>query len=464
MKRFLSTLFMICMVTAVGSTLDRVTLNRTSQGCIQLSDFYNLEKNTVDVLCIGSSHVYYSIHTCRLYDRYGIASYLLASPGQPVWISYYFLEEALKTQSPQLVIFDVCTLYRKESSAGSASWPSLISMKPSAVKWKAIRAVNQEGRQLDSAAAFLSFPYYHTRYAELGRQDYENTERIRYNGYFPSFERIQTGELAKWESADRKDFDKAEPVSERTENYFRRLIELCLDREIPLLLVNAPYLNHTEEKQKAYNYISMIAKEYDVPFLDCNYIEEIQIDYEADLLEASHLNYYGSIKYTDFLAQWIEDYYEIPDRRGNVRYQNWEEASRKFRHLELYGRALAEIETLSDYMEALQKLDDCVAVLYQQPDGKAAVYENGKMVFTGDEGTEYFSHFDLGYSDLAVKCMDGKLTVQIDGKVYSFVDNGLNILIYDKVAKRVIDGAGFDVKKGYKAVRLKKEKAEGDSG
>lgn len=452
MKRTLSTVFMICIITAAGFTLHKATLNRTSQGCIQLNDFYHLKDNTVDLLCIGSSHVYYSIHTCRLYDQHGIASYLLASPGQPVWLSYYFLEEALKTQSPQLVIFDVCTLYRKDSEAGAASWPSLISMKPSASKWKAIRAVNQEKKQLDTIAAFFSFPYYHTRYAQLDRQDYENTKKVRYNGYFPSFERISGQELAEWQQIDRSGFDKAEPVSEQTELYFRKLIELCQARNLPLVLVNAPYLNQTEEKQQAYNYIRMIAEEYAVPFLDCNYIEEIQIDYEKDLLEPSHLNYYGSIKYTDYLAKYLQKYYTLPDRRADLRYQNWEQASRKFRHTELYGRALKQIQTLPEYRQALSRLDDCVAVLYRSPGGKAAVYENGKQIFTGREGTDYFWHSDLGYSDLALQCVSGKLTVMIDKEPYAFVNQGINMIVYDKVAKRVIDAAGFDAYTG-KAVR-----------
>lgn len=454
MKRTLSTIFMICIIAAAGFTLHKVTLNRTSQGCIQLNDFYHLPEDTVDLLCIGSSHVYYSIHTCRLYDRYGIAGYLLASPGQPVWLSYYFLEEALKTQSPQLLIFDVCTLYRKESSAGSASWPSLISMKPSVAKWKAIRAVNWQEKQLDSVGAFFSFPYYHTRYAQLDRQDYENTKKIRYNGYFPSFDRISESELADWKQIDRSNFHKSEPVSEQTELYFRKLIELCREKNIPLLLVNAPYLNQTEEKQKAYNYISQIAKEYGIPFLDCSYIDEIQIDYAKDLLEPSHLNYYGSMKYTDYLAEWISKYYTLPDRRENSRYQIWEETSRKFRHVELYGRALKQIDTLEDYRKALRSLDECVVVLYQNPGGKSAVYENGKQVFAGAQGTDYFWHTDLGYSDLAVQCVSGNLTVSIDNEAYSYVNQGLNILVYDKVAKCVIDGAGFDVQTG-KAVREK---------
>ncbi len=400
MKKLCSTLFLLCMFVGIATVLGRATLNRTDAGCIQLADFYRLEEDTVDVLFVGSSHVYYSINTCNLYDDYGIASYLLASPAQPVWISYYFLQEALKTQSPRLVVFDVCTLYKKQSDVGAASLPSLISMKPSREKWKAIRAVNQEEKLLDAVSAFFSFPYYHTRYDELTRQDYENTKRVRYQ------------------------------------------------KNIPLLLVNSPYLNQTEEKQKAYNYVFAIAKEYNIPFLDSNFVKEMQIDFAKDLLEPSHLNYYGSEKYTDYLAKWIKAHCPLPDRRADKRYQSWEEMSRKFEHTELYGRALQAISTASDYRNAVRSLDECVVVFYEKPHGSAAVYEDGKLLFQiqsqPSKKQAYFEHFDLGYSDLALKGDAKGVSVMVDRKDYTVTERGWNVLVYDKVAKRVIDSAGFE--------------------
>ena len=400
MKKLCSTLFLLCMFVGIATVLGRATLNRTDAGCIHLADFYRLEEDTVDVLFVGSSHVYYSINTCNLYDDYGIASYLLASPAQPVWISYYFLQEALKTQSPRLVVFDVCTLYKKQSDVGAASLPSLISMKPSREKWKAIRAVNQEEKLLDAISAFFSFPYYHTRYDELTRQDYENTKRVRYQ------------------------------------------------KNIPLLLVNSPYLNQTEEKQKAYNYVFAIAKEYNIPFLDSNFVKEMQIDFAKDLLEPSHLNYYGSVKYTDYLAKWIKSHCPLPDRRADKRYQSWEEMSRKFEHTELYGRALQAISTASDYRNAVRSLDECVVVFYEKPHGSAAVYEDGKLLFQiqsqPSKTQAYFEHFDLGYSDLAVKGDAKGVSVMVDRKDYTVTERGWNVLVYDKVAKRVIDSAGFE--------------------
>lgn len=445
MKRILRVAVMLVLAAGIGIGLNQAVLNRTTQGCIQLADFYKLEEDTVDLLCIGSSHVYYSINTCQLYDSRGIASYLLASPGQPVWLSYYFLEEALKTQSPQLVILDVCTMFRTEKDFGRPSLPSLISMKPSRVKWDAIAAMNEEKEVLDALSAFFSFPYYHTRYEELTEQDFKNTEHVRYNGYHADFTSISEDELEEWAGTGWKNIHDAKPVTPRTEHYLRKFIELCQDRDIPLLLVNAPFINHTAKKQRAYHYIGQIAGEYGVKFVDANdYTQEMQLDFSKDLLEASHLNYYGSVKYTDFLLGIIDESYALPDRREDTGYRHWERTSNEFRHRELLGRGLKEIQDAEDYRKAAKELKDCMAVIYNMADGEVSAYRDGKAVFEAAAGQECFRHFDLGKSDLTVSSSGGKAEVMLDGKQYIHVDDGINVLVYDFVAGTAIDSAGFD--------------------
>lgn len=349
MKNLLKAVIFCTMLIAVGMTLNYITLNRTSEGCIQLTDFYGLEKDQVDVLCIGSSHVYYGMNTCRWYDEYGIAGYLLASPGQPVWISYYLLEEALKTQSPKLVILDTGTMYRKEEDFGAYSWETLISMKPSVTKWEAIQAVNQYGEFLDELGAFFSFPYYHTRFFSLTSEDFNNTKEIRYLGYKPDFAKISEKELAKWEENGQRKLDESpfcgniQAITERTEYYLREFIKLCQEKGIPMILVNSPFANQVEEKQRADDYIQKIAQQYGIPMIQGNqYIEEMQIRFADDLLDASHLNYYGSIKYTDFLAAWIKENLHLPDRRGDAAYEKWAQITDLFQRQELNGRNLTE--------------------------------------------------------------------------------------------------------------------------
>ena len=98
-----------------------------------------------------------------------------------------------------------------------------------------------------------------------------------------------------------------------------------------LLLVNSPFANQVEEKRVAGNYIRVIADSYGVPLLEGNYlVDEMEIDFEKDLLDASHLNYFGSVKYTKYLAEWMQEHCQLPDRRGNVDYWEWEEVSDLF--------------------------------------------------------------------------------------------------------------------------------------
>lgn len=460
MKKLFKTMLFLSLLAGVSIILNDVTLNRRSEGCIQLADFYELEEDQVDVLCIGSSHVYYGINTCLLYDRYGIASYLLASPGQPVWISYYLLEEALKTQHPRLTVLDIGTMYRKEDDFGAYSFETLISMKPSRTKWNAIAAVNQYGEILDAPGAFFSFPYYHTRSFTLTSEDFNNTDEIRYLGYKPDFTRISEKELAKWEKEQDRELDESpvcgeeSTITERTEHYLRKFIELCQEKKIPLLLVNAPFANQVEEKRNADAYIQTIAEEYDVPLIEGNkYKEEMQIDFAEDLLDASHLNYFGSVKYTNYLADWMKGNIILPDCRNDTQYDTWAQTSELFQRQELNARMLQEIQSKDDYLETLKQQPDSVTAICWQQNQKLQIWNSGKCVFQESSDRDYFKHLNLGTSDLAVRCTDGRTTVLLDQQKYSFVEEGINILVYDQIAGRVIDGVGFEENGRMDAVR-----------
>lgn len=329
LKTVLCSIIMASLLIGTVVQINAITVNRDSEGCVQLMDFYDLDDNSVDVLFVGSSHVYYSVNTCRLYDNYGMTSYLLASPGQPVWIGYYLLKEALKTQTPKLIVYDVLTLSHDDSDFGNKSLETVMSMKPSITKWQAIKAVNKNEQLLEEISAFLSFPYYHTRYSELSHR----RKLIRYNGYKPTFEKISSKEYHKWYEKKIKKTDAITKISEYQEGYLMNIIQLCEEKHIPLLLVNSPAINNTKHKQEVFNYVKKVAKENNIHFINGNdLLEEMNIVFKDDLLEASHLNYYGAIKYTDYVGKFIKDHYKIPVKE-NV--SHWEETSKLFEQNEL---------------------------------------------------------------------------------------------------------------------------------
>ena len=72
-----------------------------------MDGFYDEPKNSIDVLVLGSSNAYTAIIPNVIYNEYGITSYVLGSSVQRMWISYYYLEEALKYQKPKVVALEV---------------------------------------------------------------------------------------------------------------------------------------------------------------------------------------------------------------------------------------------------------------------------------------------------------------------------------------------------------------------
>ena len=99
---------------------NRVLAVKYDDGIYSVAKFYELEDNSVDVLILGSSHAYMSFNTGVLWREQGISSYLLTASAQPLWNSYYYLKEALKTQTPKLIVLEGYRLLEEEEyqSAG----------------------------------------------------------------------------------------------------------------------------------------------------------------------------------------------------------------------------------------------------------------------------------------------------------------------------------------------------------
>ena len=73
------------------------------------ASFHSLPENSMDVIVLGSSHAQYSFVPSFFYEDTGLYSYVMGSACQPLEVSYEMLKEALKTQSPKIVILETYT-------------------------------------------------------------------------------------------------------------------------------------------------------------------------------------------------------------------------------------------------------------------------------------------------------------------------------------------------------------------
>ena len=117
----------------------------------KVKGFYAEEENTLDVIFIGSSQMYADMAPGVLFHEYGITSYDFCANEQPLWISYYYIKEALKRQDPKVIVLDVFTVYGDDYEEEGVTHINLDDLPMSVNKIMAIK---------DSVPAGMRYAYY----------------------------------------------------------------------------------------------------------------------------------------------------------------------------------------------------------------------------------------------------------------------------------------------------------------
>lgn len=323
MKKWIRAIVFLCLLALVLGEADSVLCVKSPHGVDQMRYLYLQPKNKVDVLFLGSSHVHCNVNTQILWDEQGIASYLCTGAEQPLWNSYYCLVEALKTQTPELVVLDMYCPARFYDDY-QMKWidENLDGMKISLNKYRAVKA----SAETDWVDYLLTFREYHSRYENLEAEDFQNffwnrEQQRTWKGY------TQLDNHAELTEPDLSHVTRVQEMTEKSQEYFDKILALTRKKGIPLVLVSAPYLPE-ETDQEVYNYIERLAEEEGILFLNYNttgMYREIGIDFSGDFADHTHLNAEGSRKYTEHLGRWLKENFEISDRRGQKGYESWEE-------------------------------------------------------------------------------------------------------------------------------------------
>lgn len=424
--------------------------------------FYQQGENTIDVLNIGSSHMYTSANPAVLWEEYGIASYNLGASIQPLWNSYYYLKEALKYQTPKLVILDVfgATLTEDYQTTARAVM-NTTGLRLSEERIENIKASTPyESEQTD---LILGYPVYHSRYGELTKEDFlvynGDANGPDYKGF--ALNCISTTPIGEF--TDLSHITEVKNLTEKCEEYLIKTVELAKDENIPILLIAVPYSGVTYEEKKVYNRVEQLAEEYGVPFIDFNeQCREIGLDPMNDFAESHHFNYYGSEKFSKYIGAYIIQHYDIPNHKGDTAYASWEQNSgfykRQAENVDLMKTTDASeyLEKMLSYQERYTiclSLDgnyysDDSAFLYRLSDAGLDVWneniwviKNGQILYHADKRRlpEFF-YEDLGKQAAAV--LDGTISMgEIEGDL---VKDGLNILIYDNELETLVDSAAID--------------------
>lgn len=278
-----------------------------------IAEYYKEEKD-FDVIFIGDCEVYENFSPAVLWEEYGINSYIRGSAQQYIWQSYYLLEDTLRYETPDVVVFNVLALQYDEAQREAYNRMTLEGMEWSPSKVKSI-FVSMKGEEnfLDYVFPILR---YHSRWSELTEADLEymfDTKQVSHNGYYmrvdvKAAENVPEGRIL----ADYR-------FGENAWEYLDRITALCQKRGIELLLIKAPSLYpywYPEWETQVEEYAQAHDLRY-INFLELG--EETGIDYSTDTYDGGlHMNLSGAEKLSRYLGRELRQEMGLSDRRGEA--------------------------------------------------------------------------------------------------------------------------------------------------
>ena len=292
-----------------------------------IKDYYELDGNTVDVICTGTSAVQRGWLVPTVYEKYGIASYSLASASQPFCLTKNIMKEALKTQQPKLFLIDIRSAIETPSELEEAKVRRVTdNMKESLNRIDAINTLREfasHGKNdIDTGdiSLYVKIARYHTLADPNNRPEDKGVEYFGGFAYYePSNFNIVPMQYVGIVN------DRA-PINKYAEAALNDLLDYCDSIDAEVLFTLIPYAGEEEEIAKVNTAIDIVkARGYEcLNFLQEPLRSEIGVDFDKFFYNERHTNLYGSNQYINYIAAYIQDKYVIPDHRGDDRYNLWQ--------------------------------------------------------------------------------------------------------------------------------------------
>ena len=136
-----------------------------------IKDFYDLPKNSLDVLAVGSSQVVRGFSGLELYKNYGISAYGIGTGQQSIQSSYAWIKESTKTQNEKVVCLEIKMLF--EDTPEEQNRKALDNMKFSSNKLESIIDIAWKEKSYETFISYL-FPItrFHSRWKEIGSENF----------------------------------------------------------------------------------------------------------------------------------------------------------------------------------------------------------------------------------------------------------------------------------------------------
>lgn len=441
--------------------------------------FYETEKDSVDVLFFGSSHVYNSINPVVFYEETGLTGFDMASSNQDLFTAYYYLKEALKYQSPKYVVIETFGMFERPFVVPDYDKALYykITLDEMRLSWDKIEALLEWKKNINETRLierFFPMFEYHSRWDELSEVDFDDTDYMyNLNGYCISY---NTGDF-EYKGYDVPD-DRVK-FPELVTDYFDKIYKLCEENGIKVFMLTVP-----DSKYESGRHISTeeLAGNYGISYIDYNSTDlvlSLNLNNEMYWKDLSHLNDYGSEKLTRDYARFLVeegciDMVECDKPEWNEKILKWRQYAANERLCRIWDfDEYLDTLLVSDYQVFIAACDEPAAGLSDEQKlklteltGEVSFENFWRNSFVASSGpiekvsqksadsvlmlqgvmpdkTKY-SIESAGYDAGAAVNKEPWASVRIDNHEYAINERGLNFVVYDMVTGKVADSICFD--------------------
>lgn len=478
-KRFLKCIAFVLLVVLGMYFLGRL-FDYKWDGDYDDNDYFNFKmiydepKDTLDVLYVGTSQIHRGIAPLNIWNEQEITGESLTIPALRSWLAYYMLEEALKYQSPRVVVLDGALL-RSNTDYDTYNFRQLEQFKLSKTKIKAyIDCLGLEGKSLDNAIdKSFSFFRYHDRWDELNIKEFtaSNEELAFLKGFLP----VTTTVKASAFNHERNQNFSID-MSDRTLEYMEKIVQLCREKKAELVITQLPTDVWTDDCSEA---IGEWADEHDIDFLDFTAQElqtEIGFNEDTDYADSNHVNFLGAEKISSYIGEYLKSNYEFAVHSDEIasawdsNYEKWLEY-RKTRVMKATKNVAEFFEMFDakDYMILTAVSDEATNGLTDEeaqslienagmPEDLRDLYRYSILTMTGGgevitEKHSLKNSVSCNYTDgseleITMKsvgyAVNGTVSIKVNGTEYASSGRGIKIVVYDKTNDEVICSRSFD--------------------
>ncbi|MEP2936569.1 MAG: hypothetical protein ABJM06_10805 [Gilvibacter sp.] len=298
-----------------------------------------VKETNIDVILMGSSHMYASINPLLLDKNNKTISFNIGTATMNFDFTTLLLEKVLKKTKPKLVIIELSRGSLPQLSEREKGFHLRLLDYSSDFSRAKFQKVNQYFEPKEYLGVYSQVYRNHEDWATVDYIDIESEKtinavrRYKFKGYTGARDSI--GPELRKKFKDQLSFT---PKSDSTKaifnqmhiDQFKHLKALSEKHNFEVLFITTPDLQSWRYNGYLYTRISEVSESFGFKYLNMSNTQDKIRFSLGEFIDEYHLNLWGGVKATNYLSEYIDQNYSLPDRSSTPYWQNQREAFQDF--------------------------------------------------------------------------------------------------------------------------------------